>query len=188
MKKYFVIAILAVIATSSYYCTKKSNEPLVADHEEHLEIDKAATGSGCTCPAGYASCSADCWFSDCCICWDPKRETGGCGCWLGVSSCKTAPIGSTSGASTAVKTIRFYPDRFSSYLNYLKQFGVSTTALSNSITTMSAAGQSGVNSKGNFVLVKPGDYDQFFAAYESYINTLSREQQSAVSNYIATLK
>ncbi len=53
---------------------------------------------------------------------------------------------------------------------------------------MSAAGQSGVNSKGNFVLVKPGDYDQFFAAYESYINTLSREQQSAVSNYIATLK
>lgn len=187
MKKYFVIAILAVIATSSYYCTKRTSEATIERQSNEPQLDKAALGSSCNCAANQTSCSASCLFSDCCVCYDPKRETGSCGCYFGIAKCMTAAIGASSN-STGSKTIHFYYDRFDNYMNYLKKFGKSTTELVSSSNRMARVGQLKTSEKGEFVVVSSKDYQEFFDAYESYINSLSVAEQSELTAYLNTLK
>src|SRR5258708_3800842 len=82
MKKLFVLGFVMSLVVSGY----------------SQDSGKAA-GVGCSCPGSWASCSASCWFSDCCICFNPATSEGGCGCWFGVGMCKSALIGANKSGN-----------------------------------------------------------------------------------------
>jgi hypothetical protein len=72
----------------------------------------------CNCSPGQASCSAETWASDCCICCS-AGQSAACGTYGGIASCKCSGGGEVpsdgrrqTGESGAKTAVNIYPNRF----------------------------------------------------------------------------
>lgn len=179
-----------VVAILFIKCTKDTQDAklIVATEADNLKSnsnrESASTnkvaGANCIVPIGFTSCSSTCTFSDCCVVWNPNKETGGCGCFFGISTCKTAAIEQT--AATATRTIVIHQDKLKEFFKFCKATGISTEQiqLSYSEKLMPAVIEGdAINAK-----VKNEGYDLFVEDYKLFINALSENQKTKLKNYI----
>ena len=158
---------------------------LLAGFCGYAQSGNLASGSNCTVPAGWSSCNASCWFSDCCIVFNPRTSEAGCGCWFGVALCSTGPIGSSfnaTGTTGSEANIKFSFERFNELISYLKSIKAETAGISTSFGSFQAK-YPGLTGK---VSVSTSDYIDFQQRYQVLINGLSMDQKLSVSNFIKT--
>ncbi len=143
-----------------------------------------ATGAICTVPVGFTCCSATCVFSDCCVVWDSNKETGGCGCFFGISSCKTTKIGkdrvSVNSITDSKLTIIFRLEKFESFLSKCKSKGIYIANIKSSFD---------VKLKGNIIegnfksgSIRVESFDAFFSDYTNFINNLTENQKQVITS------
>lgn len=193
MKKLILFTLLAAGLTSLYYCTKDTNpaplnenqlppasipEPVENVVARELPPPESAI---CNCLPGQILCRAECLFSECCMCYNPKVETGGCACYFGIAFCKTAPIGAAGTAAQVNQTIRFYPNRFRKWIQTLKTEGLKTGAIEQALSVMPPADDSTPNST---VEVAAGTYAGFSQSYKSFIESLSTGKRDHISQLL----
>lgn len=145
----------------------------------------AAGGSSCSCAPYLASCRADCFFSDCCICWNPIIETGSCGCFFGVARCMSGSNTTNAGVTNA-HSIKLYTARFRKFLNFLQVQGIDPRSMESSFEVLvktAAESQPGVT---DMVRVSADRYEVFFQAYQQFLHDASLQTQQKVTNYILT--
>lgn len=194
MKKVFLFLLFAGIATAFFYCSKRNEDSAKTkliqktpgdSNIGRLKADDGAGGSSnCNCGTGFSSCTADCLFSDCCICWDPKKSEGACGCYFGIAKCRTALIGANSFSGEQHK-IKLYHYRFDEYIKFLKQLPGDPNPLEESFKLLfkySSPDPKSLN--GESVLVNEGNYDAFYRSYTNYINTLTGADKELIMEYI----
>lgn len=164
MKKIIVLCFVVNLFTQGY---SQSNK---------MAVD-------CSCPSGWGSCSSSCLFTDCCICFNPATSEGGCACYWGFGSCRTAPAGSTkvSGiyASDGAK-VSFSFDRFDEMLKYLLSQKIDVSALS----TNFQAYKGKYPSQAGKIPVQNADFNSFGEKYTAFINGLTAAQKNIVQVYI----
>ena len=157
---------------------------LISNYAGFSQSGNFASGGNCTVPAGWTSCSSSCWFSDCCVVWNPNVSEGGCGCWFGVALCHTALPGQNlqiSNTSSSDAIVKFSFERFTELINFLSTKGIATNYISSSLT----------NFKTNYaeatgkVSVATNEYINFQNSYVTFIDSLSMEQKRLVTNFIA---
>lgn len=116
----------------------ESQKALVSNYvAENLAKEAAAktnVEAKCECAPGQSTCSASTWFSSCCICWNPATQTGACGEYFGVASCRVEnnpPPSLTAAKSDLVQTyVKFYPNRFVEMLKLASDNGANTQSIS----------------------------------------------------------
>jgi len=191
MKKLVFFLCILGIATVFFYCSKRSGESgniknqkdiVVSENVNPLKLDDV--GSTCNCAPGSSSCKSECIFSDCCICWDPKKETGACGCYYGIAKCKTAAIG-TAASDADTHTIQFHPQKFHEFMKFLKNFSIDLSPVQEAYEDLLGIGTTAFQSiDSNAVLVPQTYYDRFYETYSKYISRLSESNKRSVLNYI----
>src|SRR6476660_9806883 len=121
MKKIILIFLsLSVISAGLFLsCKKISVNQLNNVNYVQSKIDAIVA----SCPPGNSSCNADCLFTGCSACWDPKIYEGGCGCYHGFSECKTEKKPSASArtlSNNITRTTYVQPQKISEYFKYLE--------------------------------------------------------------------
>jgi hypothetical protein len=111
----------------------------IAAEEAKNEAARTNVQATCNCGPGMATCSASGAFSECCICWNPKTQTGTCGVYWGVASCKneTNPP-KTPQAKTSVtrELIKLYPIRLYKMLDGMTASGIKTNSIRKDLDTL----------------------------------------------------
>ncbi|MBS1509852.1 MAG: hypothetical protein JST86_03375 [Bacteroidetes bacterium] len=151
------------------------------------------SGSNCTCTAPASStCNASCTFSDCCICWNPNTQTGACGCYLGVASCKnqnnSASSGMTMGSSqfgvvNPDANISFHFEKFSKLFAYFKSKGIKADALQTDYNSV----KSKYTLTGQKIHIANDDLGTILAEYSKIIDTLDDMQKADLNIFIKSL-
>ena len=144
------------------------------------------TSAHCVVPIGFTSCSSSCFFSDCCIVWDPRKETGGCSCFFGFASCGTSAISTntrtSAGKSTSTRNITVHVNKVESLIEFCKANGIAIESVEASYKTNLLLGLN--NTLETDVVVQPDLYDIFITDYKTFINSLNTSQLNLVKNYI----
>lgn len=186
MKKLLLSVTLLSIVFVFYYCSKNKSDSSGRDNlvvSPLAEVKAVAADGGATCnclPPGTASCSVSCLFSSCCICWDPKKETGSCGCYFGIALCKTAAIGATNPAKAA-HNVKVYAKAFEQFLPTLKSFDRDALELVRAYHNMTE--KSG-KAKGDTLLIDHEHYEPFANAYREFVGSLSDQERSTIHQYL----
>ena len=138
MKKQFIIAVSVCLLSVSLFvkCTKETQKDYITAEVKKPEGSgnfpvsnyNAPAGPNCTLAPGFLLCTTSCRWGECCITWDPKVETGGCGCTFGFASCKTSKVAAHvvggNFKSTATRTISIYQDKIDEFLDYCTLNGI----------------------------------------------------------------
>ena len=195
MIKILVFSLIVSVVSFMLYCTKgdksgggELSKEVVGTQAVNVPLKVVADpgNSHCPCAPGFASCNSDCMFSDCCVCWDPTKETGACGCYFGVAKCLTDLINKPQSGSTA-RTVKLYNVRFKSHLKFLDALGGDTKILKSRFDELSLKGKPGKDlTKGDFLDVDAGSYNSFFDAYKSFIEGLDLKQKGLVQSRLAS--
>jgi hypothetical protein len=192
-----LIAVCAIVIASFFiiYCTKKTETKLAPpDHQEvpSYVVDGGGSAS-CNCITGQASCKADCFFTECCICWNPSQSEGGCACYFGFSSCKTEPIKKTTtpqvlGAEKEHE-IKLKDQHIKDYFGFMDKKSIRTQNLRGLYSKLIATSKSSAVEK-NVRILKVGSaaYDEFYNAYISFVAGLSVEKQNELKAYLDSKK
>ncbi len=155
------------------------------------EVKIPATGlnssfrSSCTVPAGYTTCTSECLFTDCCVVWDPKVETGGCACFLGFGSCKTSAILTEAPAKTysdTRRTISIYRKNIDAFWDYCESNGIETGAIKKSYKNKLIPSILGGDYEKS--QVDPAAYDSFFSEYKIFVEQLAEYEKKLISDYV----
>lgn len=196
MKKILFLSVIVSIVSFMFYCTK--GDKAVATTPDKAAVNSVAVvvpmkvvadpgNSHCPCSPGFASCNSDCMFSDCCVCWDPNKESGACGCYFGVAKCMTDLISKPQSGNTA-RTVKLYNGRFTSYLKFLDGLGGDTRKLKARFEELNLKGKPGKDlKKGDFLDVDAVAYNNFFEAYKSYIEGLDAIKKGLVQGRISNI-
>lgn len=198
MKKILFFLLFLGIANSFFYCSKKAGDSpksgliqkTPADNNiGRLKADDGGLGSvTCNCSPGFSKCEADCLFSSCCICWDPKKETGACGCYFGIAKCQTAPIGASS-VNADPHSIKIYHHRLQVYFEFLKQIPSDLSPLQESFKMLLKYSVPDTRSKNEeVVMANERNYDDFYRTYTDYINSLTENDKKLIVEYINRAK
>ena len=194
MKKVLFFLLFIGIATSFFYCSKKTGDSSKSgliqktpgdNNIGRLKADGGNLGSAtCSCSPGFSYCEADCFFSACCICWDPNKETGSCGCYFGIAKCKTAAIG-TNSVNADPHSIKIYQHRLLVYFEFLKQIPSDLSPLEESFKMLLKYSVPDTKSNNNeVVMANENYYDDFYKTYTNYINSLTENDKKLVIEYI----
>lgn len=141
-------------------------------------------GSICNCQPGQNSCVANCYFSDCCVCWNSTLETGACGCYFGIAKCNTGPIGKDSRLATE-QQVNFFPERFTVFLNYLQESGLQILPLQQAFSTLLLSQRPAVQPAPDNPIKLPAlAYTLFFDRYRQFMEGLPEPDQQRVVDYI----
>lgn len=175
-------------------CTKetqedyKSGEVKIPKSSENFPVSNYNAPAGVDCPvaAGFFRCTSNCFFTSCCITWNPNVETGGCDCSFGFASCNTSKIGADlvggNFKSTATRTISIYQDKIEEFIEYCSLNGIETNLFKNSYKNkLIPSILEGTTKKAR---VDPIAYDLFLEDYNTFINSLSKNQKELVKKYI----
>lgn len=191
MKNYLKFLLSVLIAITAFIGCEKNAENQNNMLDSHEGLDKSEqnfvpVGVNCTVPTGYTSCYSTCLFSDCCVVWDPKKETGGCSCFFGVARCKTQAIevpNKTSSlvSSTSQRSIVFHTDKFGDFLSYCKEYSIDISKIENSFTKNILQYKLDEHKS---IKIEPSSFDQFLAEYEYFINNLQPGQLEIINNYL----
>ncbi len=191
-----LIGLCAIIIASMLiiYCTKRSETIPVLEPQGQEKPSLAAQDAKCNCAPGQASCSSDCWFSDCCICYNASSHEGGCGCWLGFASCRTKPL-NTSTTSPSVSEgekehlVNLKDKRIREYFDFMESKGIKTRGLKQLYDGLygQATGLSIINGEKK---IKVGSiaYEKFRLSYMEFISRLDPEKQNLLQQYISSKK
>lgn len=191
----FIMAFAIVMgALLSYQCSKQQEKPVgqVSDAATR-EVPALAEqkGSDCDCGATQASCSADCWFTDCCICFSPTTHEAGCGCFLGFSSCKTEKLESTpelNGAKREHK-IRLKEKNIREYFVFLSSIAVDISGLQKSFEALTREAIGTEYRNGIRKIIVPSSrYELFLETYQEFAQNLDAAQRLRVEQFLKTKK
>ena len=193
MKKVLFFLFFLGIATSFFYCSKKSgdspNSGLIQktpgdNNIGRLKADDGGGSTNCNCAPGFSSCIAGCRFSECCICWNPEKSEGACGCFFGVARCKTALIGASS-VSSEPHNIKLFHHRFEKYLEFLNQIPFNSKPLADAFKVLLKNGiPDSKSSNGEVILVNENNYDAFYKSYTKYVESLTETERKLLVEYI----
>lgn len=184
MKKIimFLLFSVLILALGIYSCTKENNQRNNVD-EMSVKIENQGTivsdfvpaGVNCIVPTGFTSCNSSCTFSECCVVWDPTKETGGCGCFFGISTCKTRKIGEEKSSQilplTSKRTTIIHQDKLNEFFKFCADTGIKTSAIENSKLNKLIPGIIKGDSKN--AIVEAETYDMFIEDYKLFIASLS---------------
>ncbi|MBL0056308.1 MAG: hypothetical protein IPP31_08935 [Chitinophagaceae bacterium] len=137
----------------------------------------------CTVPPGWSSCTATCWFSDCCIVFNPRTSEAACSCFFGVARCASGPMGqafNSNGATGNDATVKFAFDRFSEAISYLRSQKIATASLETALSSF----QSHYTLSTSMTLVTVSDYNNFVQQYQQFIDGLTADQKNILAGYI----
>jgi hypothetical protein len=181
MKKYISSIIILFVVNLSYGQT---------------ESNYAAPGGGgspncnCTAPSN-SSCNADCLFSSCCICWNPNTQTGACGCYWGVATCRNGNNASSStmnssnfGELNPDAHIKFSFEKFNLLFDFFKSKDINTETLKARFN----------NIKSTYVVttekvaIANSDFALILNEYSKLIDLLNLKQKEDLNIYINSLK
>lgn len=172
MKKSICLFVASVILAISAYCQ-----------------DFVAPTCTCTAPSN-STCTSNCLFSDCCICWNPNTQTGACGCYWGVATCtnqnNTNPsLVSTSnfGVLNPDARIRFSFEKFNLLFDFFRGRGIKSDLLENTFLNI----RSRYVLTGQKISIDNSDFSQILAAYSNLIDSLSVKQKEELNTYIKSL-
>lgn len=105
----------------------------VSESQTRAAAAKTNVEAKCECAPGQSTCSASSWFSSCCICWNPATQTGACGEYWGVATCRVEnnppPSLTAAKAGFAQTYVKFYPNRFAEMLKLASDNGVNTKSI-----------------------------------------------------------
>jgi hypothetical protein len=186
MKKFIFSVVCLSIASFMFYCTKSEKstfdgsnvkEQSLVEAKTALKVSSDPVNSTCPCSPGFATCSSDCMFSDCCVCWDPKKETGACGCYFGVAKCLTDLINKPAGGDAA-RTVKLYHVKFKEQIKYLNSIGGDTKRLKEIVDGLTVKSKFGKDAKkGDFIEADGASYQLFFEAYKNCIESFDNSKK-----------
>ncbi len=157
---------------------------MVFSYMAYSQSGNFVSNSSCSVPQGWTSCTSSCWFSDCCVVWNPNVSEGGCGCWFGVARCQTSAIGQSfqiTNSSSNDAVVKFSFERFNELLSFLNAKGVAT----NTIAVNLADFQANYAAQQGKVSVQTADYITFQNRYAAFIDQLSMQQKNLIAAFIA---
>lgn len=195
MRGLIVVCALMIIAMLVNQCTKtsgnKMNEPVQMQGGEERGL-MSTKSADCDCAMNQASCSADCWFTECCICFNPVTHEAGCGCFLGFSSCKTESITKKEpevNAHLKEHTILLKDKRIREYLRYLETRNINTSALQQAYEKL-VSDPEGWETKNNEKRIRVGSirYEEFQKTYTSFIERIGEQGRKEVESYLKRRK
>ncbi len=195
MKKIFlVLSFIGLVSFACIFSCDKSDQTdapkieLGAVSDNPLQKEYVVPGGGgshCYCPT-LASCNSDCFFSSCCICWNPSNSEGACGCYFGIAKCKTAAIGKdgaqNNGGKHETHEVNIFPSRFKEFFAYLEAEKIKSDKLKSSFELLASA--STKTDKAEQTRVNSGQYNTFAGEFENFIIGLEDEVRSKVLAYI----
>ncbi|MGZ5254584.1 MAG: hypothetical protein ACXWV4_09525 [Flavitalea sp.] len=191
-----LIAVCAIVIASFFiiYCTKRAETKIAPpDHQEvpSYVVDGGGSAS-CNCVTGQASCKADCFFTECCICWNPSQSEGGCACYFGFSSCKTAPIKTSVPQVLGAEKeheIKVKDQLIREYFDYMDRRNIRTQNLKGLYSKMIGFSKGSTVEKNVKILtVGSVAYDEFYKAYIAFIAALPVEKQNELKVYLNSKK
>ncbi len=179
MKKYFFSLFVILFLVNFAY---GQNEP-----------NYAAPGGGatCTCTAPSTStCTADCLFSTCCVCWNPNTQTGACGCYYGIATCRTEMNSAASTMNTSnfgnlsphVK-IKFSFEKFNLLFDFFKSKSIGVNTFENSFGTI----KSKYILTGKKIDISNTDFAQILTEYSRLIDLLDTKQKNDLNIFIKSI-
>jgi hypothetical protein len=179
MKKISLIAFLIVVTVAGVIIgcqktaiNKKDNETTALSktmRSAEIADDEGGTKCNCTAPQ-TSSCSSDCKFSSCCVCWNPKTHEGGCGCTGGFASCRTEKISlKASAGPEPVRNIVVHTKAFEQFLTELESKGVNVAKIKKLYNGLLENNGRKMAKSADYFITKPAEYDAFVAAYASFI-------------------
>jgi len=140
----------------------------------------------CTCtPPSNSTCTADCLFSSCCVCWNPNSQSGACGCYWGVATCRNENnnyLVSTSnfGKLSPDAKIKFSFENFSMLLEYFRSNSISADQLQSTFLNVKSRYQL----TGQKIQIDNNDFAQILIEYSKLIDTLTITQKDALNKFI----
>lgn len=199
MKKIVVSMVCLCIVSFMFYCTKtdekiqpkqSSVQQGQAGISEKVAMKVIANPDNSTCPcgAGMATCTADCLFSDCCSCWDPKKETGACGCYFGIAKCMTELTNQPSSSAPS-SSVKLYNVKFSDQLKFLSGIGGDTRELQQLVATLALKGKKGKDArKGDYVEADALTYEKIYNGYKALIESFDQRVKTTIQGRLAALQ
>jgi len=181
MKKliYFSVVLVVLIAGIIFSCKKSST--ILSDSDKSIPTAIAGAKATCACAGGQTSCNADCLFSDCCVCYDPKVSDGACACYWGLAICKSSKKATEARTAVLNKTIHFQPQRFADYLQYLESLRLNTTGLKGQYNKFDKT-KSDISH--DQLEITQTEFDDLYNSYNSFILTLDQINLARIKNYI----
>lgn len=195
MKRFLGFLLLMGSVSCLYYCSKSGGLRAGLNKENNIEISQQIAaaestmvskqgGTLCNCPTTQLSCRADCYLSDCCICWNPTVDNGSCGCYFGVAKCITGPIGK-SVTYRKVHPVKLYTTRFTGFLDQLQFQTKDTDSLRSRFNALiRIPGITTVQGKEPYVEVPTENYLPFFDYYTAFMQKASPEVQHWVIEFM----
>ncbi len=195
MRGVIIVGALMVTSLLVNHCTK-SSRPDTGPRSDGLTGETrglaAVKSADCDCAVAQASCSAECWFSDCCVCFNPTTHEAACGCFLGFSSCRTENI-TTKQQELYTKQkehrITLYDTRIRDFFQFMDTKKMDTRGLRSNyeqlITAPEAVDRDGRNVK---IKVDAAKYNVFNKGYKIFIESLAKDHKAEIEQYIKTVK
>jgi hypothetical protein len=195
MKRFFWFLLLMGSVSCLYYCSKSVGLRTDAHDEQNGEVGQRMAaaeiatvskqgGTVCNCTATQLSCRADCYLSDCCICWNPTIDNGSCGCYFGVAKCITGPVGKST-TYRKVHPVKLYTTRFAGFLDQLQfQMKDADSLRSRFNALISIPGMAIVKDKDPYVEVPTENYLPFFDYYTAFMQKATPEVQHWVIEFM----
>jgi hypothetical protein len=192
------LILVIVISCSKQNSNKTSEENVTGPHvvksglqtaDEGDEGSEGGEGPKCDCqPPANGSCSADCKFSSCCVCYNPKTEDAACGCYFGIASCRAEARDTSHShrlAVTGKHTVTIYNRKIQEMFGYLKNtFKVQPELFSSYdiLKSRSARIASTENYKAD-----NASYEKFVDQYKLFVRSLNETQKQELRNYIKNI-
>lgn len=172
MKKIISVMIATVILTVSSFC-------------------QSFMAPMCSCtPPSNSTCNSDCLFSSCCICWNPNTQTGACGCYWGVATCRNenntnqALVSSSNfGELNPNAKIKFSFEKFNLLFDFFRARGINSSMLENSFQNI----KSRYVLTGQKIPIDNSDFSRILSEYSKLIDSLSLKQKEELNVYIKSL-
>ncbi len=198
MRGLIVVCALMVTSMLVNNCTKSEKPVITGDSmvDDKVPIERRGVmdvkSVTCGCAIGQATCSANCWFSECCICFNPSTHEAGCGCYLGFSSCKTESLNkSTPQVNAAVKEhiIHLKDHRIKTFFEYLGSKGIGVKELKAQYGVLTSNPE-GRNIKDNEARIQVGSvkYNAFMRSYTAFVESLDPGSRNIISTYLKSKK
>jgi hypothetical protein len=158
----------------------------------HAQTQERVAVSSCQCGPGQSTCNSNCIFSDCCVCWNTATQSGSCGCFWGIATCKTGKIDAARGQSTddnifgevhPEARITFHFEKFRKLISFFENKKRNTGELQNAIgSTSSKYSQTDDNTR-----ICNEDFTILLTAYSNLIRQLDESQKNDLNIYIKSL-
>lgn len=180
----FVLAIFAAVMFNS--CSKnstvQSERPLA--NTLAAENDPKNEQTKCNCPQ-QSTCSSDCQFGNCCICWSSGTHEGACGCLLGFPSCKSAKKDGgwwRLDDPEVSHEVTVKPSAIAAYFAWLETNSIDADAVESSYQNIVNAYE--IEPTDISVLISIEDYVPLITAYENFMSELTPTELASIEAYI----